>query len=507
MNRKIIFYICLVLVSLFIINITNTINAEYSEDGKVPIWQRNIGNKVHSISISGDGEYITATNDQGELFLFSKDSDIELWKFSIESGNLNAKISKNSEYIVARSGRNIFYFSKDSNTYQWKKQMSNDINSYSICDDGRFVLVAMGKNATLITGNTGDIIRDYDIGDTIHGKAKISGDGNYIIATDGEIIHLSSSEIYFYSTNSSTLLWKDSIRGGYLDVLISYDAEYILITQGYWSSDTDYWGNRISGYHGNAYLYVKNGTKIWSKDVKAVTSWAITDDGNYIVIGGRDPLKLYFLKKSSNEPIWTNNYQHYIGISSISDDANIIVVGSDKGIIDVYDKSGKILWNRTVSEMKDGIFSDVIGKAKVSSNGKNIVIGTTEGTVLLFDIIVPPKINAGDDQKISKGDKVTFTGTATDDSSKIVKYEWDFDGDGTYDYSSTELDSNASYTYKEKGEYTVRFKATNEKGASSIDTLVVKVSEKDGESTPGFEFLILIISCLAVVGLLNWRKK
>ncbi|MCF8111253.1 MAG: PKD domain-containing protein [Desulfobacteraceae bacterium] len=70
---------------------------------------------------------------------------------------------------------------------------------------------------------------------------------------------------------------------------------------------------------------------------------------------------------------------------------------------------------------------------------------------------------------------VNFSGSGTDpDGGGIVSYEWDFDGDGQYDWSSEE-NGNTSHTYNSPGTYAARFRVTDSEGLTGIDTLLIKV--------------------------------
>ncbi|HYI11820.1 MAG TPA: PKD domain-containing protein [Thermoanaerobaculia bacterium] len=72
------------------------------------------------------------------------------------------------------------------------------------------------------------------------------------------------------------------------------------------------------------------------------------------------------------------------------------------------------------------------------------------------------------------GDNVSFNGTGTTPSGTITKYEWDFNGDGTYDYAAPT--AAASYTYESPGTFTVSLRITNSAGLRSVDTVDVAVS-------------------------------
>ena len=71
---------------------------------------------------------------------------------------------------------------------------------------------------------------------------------------------------------------------------------------------------------------------------------------------------------------------------------------------------------------------------------------------------------------------VNFNGTGTPTTGRtIVNYEWDFDGDGTYDASSPTSPAK-TFTYSSPGTYTVAFRVTDSAGAASIDTIDIKIN-------------------------------
>lgn len=68
---------------------------------------------------------------------------------------------------------------------------------------------------------------------------------------------------------------------------------------------------------------------------------------------------------------------------------------------------------------------------------------------------------------------VTFSGSATDDGS-IVRWEWDFDGNGTFDYSSATT-ASTTFTYRDSGIFVAALRATDNVGLSSIDVVEITV--------------------------------
>ena len=87
----------------------------------------------------------------------------------------------------------------------------------------------------------------------------------------------------------------------------------------------------------------------------------------------------------------------------------------------------------------------------------------------------PPIASAGGEQSVQVGGAVSFGGTGTDAGGSIVKYEWDFDGDGVYDWSS-ETAGSATHVYSAAGTYTAVLRVTDNNGATDIDTITITVS-------------------------------
>ncbi len=61
---------------------------------------------------------------------------------------------------------------------------------------------------------------------------------------------------------------------------------------------------------------------------------------------------------------------------------------------------------------------------------------------------------------------VQLFGSGTDSDGQVVLYEWDFEGDGVYDWSSTTT-GNTSYTYTTPGTYQAVFRVTDNNGLTS----------------------------------------
>jgi formylglycine-generating enzyme required for sulfatase activity len=87
----------------------------------------------------------------------------------------------------------------------------------------------------------------------------------------------------------------------------------------------------------------------------------------------------------------------------------------------------------------------------------------------------PPVIRSiRSDTTISIGDSLSFFGTATGGDGRILEYAWDFDGNGIFEYSSSEK-STAGHTYANAGIINAVLRVTDNGGKTSSDTVRITV--------------------------------
>ena len=86
----------------------------------------------------------------------------------------------------------------------------------------------------------------------------------------------------------------------------------------------------------------------------------------------------------------------------------------------------------------------------------------------------PPEVVASPEYlEVLRGETASFTGTAIDDG-QVVLYEWDFDGDGSFDFQSVES-AATTWVYNGLGEFTAVLRATDDQGATGTSTVTVLV--------------------------------
>ncbi|MCK4971649.1 MAG: PKD domain-containing protein, partial [Thermoplasmata archaeon] len=89
---------------------------------------------------------------------------------------------------------------------------------------------------------------------------------------------------------------------------------------------------------------------------------------------------------------------------------------------------------------------------------------------------LPVVVITGHAEAYVRTDRITpveLSGMAVDDG-EVVRYDWDFEGDGVFDWNSPEVRS-VNHTYSELGIFTAVLKATDDQGAVGVATLTVEV--------------------------------
>ena len=94
-----------------------------------------------------------------------------------------------------------------------------------------------------------------------------------------------------------------------------------------------------------------------------------------------------------------------------------------------------------------------------------------------------PEAGAGSDRTATEGEEVEFSGTGEDQDGTIALYEWDFDGDGKYDWES-EDNGDTTHTYDDPGNYTAMLRVTDDDGDDATDDRLIEVIAEGEPNTP-----------------------
>jgi len=178
-----------------------------------------------------------------------------------------------------------------------------------------------------------------------------------------------------------------------------------------------------------------------------------------------------------NQTVYVGDAVQFAGLGTDSD-GSIALYQWDFNGDGTYDWSSTTTGSTTHTYNTAGTYYAVLRVTddKGATNTDTCIINVNEQTTNN-----PPVADSGSDQSVSVGDLVSFVGSGTDSDGSITKYEWDFNGDGTYDWSSTTTGST-THTYNTAGTYYAVLRVTDDKGATDTDTCIINVNEQGGAS-------------------------
>ena len=87
---------------------------------------------------------------------------------------------------------------------------------------------------------------------------------------------------------------------------------------------------------------------------------------------------------------------------------------------------------------------------------------------------------AGQNATSTPGVSVQFSGAGTDEDGTVEKYEWDFDGDGIFEWSSFE-NGLTTYIYNNEGTFTATLRVTDNDGFTDTESLTVTIKSPDSD--------------------------
>ena len=120
---------------------------------------------------------------------------------------------------------------------------------------------------------------------------------------------------------------------------------------------------------------------------------------------------------------------------------------------------------------------------------------------LVYTCVYAPVAVAGTTTTVDEGTTVQFNGAGSDQDGNVVKYEWDFDNDGIFEYSSEE-DGRTTNIYNDNGVYMAVLRVTDDSGLTSTDSRKIIVRDEDDgngvDTLPGFGYLASICSVVLI---------
>jgi len=112
-----------------------------------------------------------------------------------------------------------------------------------------------------------------------------------------------------------------------------------------------------------------------------------------------------------------------------------------------------------------------------------------------------------DANEIELGASIEFRGTGTDEDGNIELYEWDFNGDGIYEWSSSE-NGRTNFTFNSEGTFTAVLRVTDNDGFTATDSRVITVGDGGGsDDDSGFLPAPSLAAAVAAVAVIALRRR
>jgi len=119
--------------------------------------------------------------------------------------------------------------------------------------------------------------------------------------------------------------------------------------------------------------------------------------------------------------------------------------------------------------LSPGVYSP---RLRVTGGGRQV---TDTATVTVLDARFPTAIAAADPVSGGAPLVVNFRGAGEDRDGSVVLYQWDFDGDGTFDFSSPD-NGNTAHTYPDSGRFRARLRVTDNDGFTGDTVIPIDVT-------------------------------
>jgi len=303
----------------------------------------------------------------------------------------------------------------------------------------------------------------------------------------------------FWTTPQNTLFSDDIYKG----VCISTDSvvSFNSFVHDYDGTVVAYeWVSDIDGVLSDERNFTTTGLSV---GIHTITLEVQDNDGDWSTISSyMQGVETFVGYNSYNLEVIPNFYPVVVN-NSLSDAlksyGNVKLLKSDNLITvnaDVVDSDGNIvLYCWTLDDgapLCSGVGSDyVITLSELDFGGHTLVLSITDNDgdssaecvwtckdVIHFTIYALPIADAGDDITIKPNSTVEFNAQGSDADGEIVRFEWDLDGDGVYEMTS----SSFSYNYIDEGSYTVFLRVTDNQGYNDTDSLTITVTNNPEKS-------------------------
>jgi WD40 repeat protein len=533
----------------------------FNSDNSTPLWNHTIAGNVYSAAISADGEYIVVSGGNN-VFFFDKDSSTPLWSYTTGNEVDTVAISADGAYIVAGSFDSKVYAFKNTASGNDPPQIwSIDVGPNPAYENVRVYFDSDSEDAD------GEIVAfewTSDVDGLLSTSDSFDSDGLSVgIHTisfrvqddDGAWSDYAYHDLEIEGVNDPPQIWSIDVgpNPAYENVRVYFDSD---------SEDTDgeivafEWTSDVDGLLSTKNSFDSDGLSVGAHTISfrvqdndgAWSDYAYQDlmieseptnisderkkqvditPGKPVTLSAWENLGLQLELAvgkfaSGNVTVTSVNVTPPLPDNGTLKDVGIFVsISMDVIVQDSLDYA-KVTLNFDIKLLPDGVIADTLqvyhysdegGWEASETGGIDLENGTVWGHFTNFSVFAvfgsnaAPVADAGPDLKITPGSQAMFFGTAVDADGTIALYEWDFDGDGVFDYSAS--DGVASHVYDDEGSYLAILRVTDNNGATGFDETLVTVAESSSLAfldNPLFRIFFPTAILLLAVGYYAYRK-
>jgi len=458
------------LVFVLVFSYLGSVPQAGATDEQQPLWSYETDDKIESVAISSDGNYIVSGSTAGVLTLFSKEDNTPLWIYDNYTIRAVA-ISADGNYIaVACSGdHRVYLFSRSSSTPLWSYETGGQTESIAISSDGNYIVAGDLKNNVYLFHTSGNSpLWSYQTGGGVFWVA-ISSDGNYVAAGSED------GCLYMFSRTSNTPIYKYLTRHTFLYYNLSMSSD---------GSCVFHWGGNfipLLSPSSSAPLQNFNDNDFEYPPILV----AISSNGSYVAVGSGDNKVGLFSRRAGEAPLWVHQVGGPIRWISISSDGSYIITQNNDNKIYLFDKSGDMLWSheidptylfkrKTVSISSDGNYIAAAGAGKVYLFSRKLP--TVYFATLTFcapdgSLLTDTEIYYG----LSSGQETNYLGT-TDNEGKIIIDNSELANQTIYFKTSDEKYVGSTYIGSTGGSATIELTEVSEPPILWIAAAVIIVA-------------------------------
>ena len=427
----------------------NNIDTSNTVDGKPIYYVKNAANQVYDSSTNAGTFYgINCTNiTLKDLMLTKNGAGVFLWKTQ------NSRI----ENVTAKSNQYQIYL-RDSN--------NNTLTGNTASNNRNYGIYLYGSSNNTLTENTASdnifgIYLRYSSNNTLTGNTAPNWLGIYLQNSNNNTLtdNTANSNVIngiSLSLSNSNTLTGNTASNNWCGICLAYSSSNTLA------------GNTASGNGEGIRLTYSSSNNILTDNTASDNNLHgiyLRDSSNNNTLTGNTAnsntnygIRLF---SSSNNLIYNNNF--------INNPTQAYVDGGSDNIFNLTKPIGGNYWSDWTSPDNDG--DGFVDYPYVFTGGQdNLPWVSQDGWKR-----VPPVANASGPYIGDEGSLITFDASGSyDPDGSIVLYEWDFDGNEIYDYSSTS--PTATFTWGDDYMGTVTLRVTDDDGLSDIDTAGITVN-------------------------------